>query len=54
MYKILYLRVLTSENREHREITCTSLADINRIRIMLRDDPNAIDISIWQGATRIN
>ena len=54
MYKLLYLRVLNSGTREHREITCNNLADVNRIRIMLRDDPKAVDISIWQGATRLN
>lgn len=54
MYKILYLRVFNSGNVEHREITCSDVNDANRVRIMLRDDPKARDISIWRGQIRIN
>jgi hypothetical protein len=53
MYKVLYLRVFNS-GLEHREITCSDVSDANRVRIMLRDDPNARDISIWRGAVRLN
>lgn len=54
MYKILYLRDHNNGRKEHREITCDSITDANRIRNMLRDDPNALDISVWQGSVRLN
>jgi hypothetical protein len=54
MYKVLYLRLFSSGNTEHREIACSDVNDANRVRIMLRDDPCARDISIWRGAVRLN
>jgi hypothetical protein len=54
MYTILYLREVSSGQREHREITCSSIADLNRIRVMLRGDKTVFDLSFWQGATRLN
>jgi len=53
MYTIIYLRDYNNGQKERREITCDNIVDANRIRNMLRDDPNALEISVWQGMTQL-
>jgi hypothetical protein len=53
MYTILYLRDLGNGQKQHRTITCDCITDMNRIRIMLRGDKGAYDLSCWQGDKQI-
>lgn len=52
MYTILFLRSI-GDQRQHQRIECSSAIDADRIYKMLRDDSRVLDLSMWQGNTRM-